>query len=68
MSLVNISVNFLETNNNEESTQYHKGCVVERPTTPLSRFIRRNNSPDIHSSKEVAFYEKEVSINMQISI
>ncbi len=42
--------------------------MVERPTTPLSRFIRRNNSPYIHSSKEVAFYEKEVSINMQISI
>lgn len=68
MSLENISVNFLETNNNEESIQYHKGSVVERSTTPLSRFIRRSNSPSIHSSKEIAIYEEEVSINMQISI
>lgn len=68
MSLANISVNFLETNNNEESTKHHNGSMVERSTTPLSRFIRRNNCLDIHSSKEVAFYEKEVNINMQISI
>ncbi len=68
MSLVNISVNFLETNNNEESNKYHKGCVVEHSTPPLSRFIRRDNSLDIHSSKKIAFYEKEVNINMQISI
>ena len=68
MSLANISANFLEMNNDEESNKYHKGNLVECTTPPLSCFIRRDNSLDIYSSKKIAFYEKEVNINMQISI
>lgn len=68
MSLANISANFLETNNDEESIKYHKGNLVECSTPPLSCLIRRDNSLDIYSSKKIAFYEKEVNINMQISI